>query len=104
MSHLLAQAAGEQNFGLLGLLPWLAIFGIFYFIVFAPMIKKQKAHQSFLDELDKGARVITNGGLYGEVTRVEGGIVTLKLNDTVKVRISKQAIAGLQGTPAEKND
>ena len=70
---------------------------------FVPIRKKQKAHDNFLEELSKGDKVVTNGGLYGEVTKVEGAVVILRLGpDNVRVRISKQAIAGRETAPAEK--
>ena len=97
-----AQAAPAQPSLLGSMLPMLIIFGIFYVIWFLPLRRKQKAHDKFLDELEKGARVVTNGGFFGEVTRVEGEIVHLKLADKVVVQVSKRAIAGLQGSGAEK--
>lgn len=105
MSHLLlAAAAGNQSMTefIIGLAPMFLILGIFYFIWFVPIRKKQKAHEAMLQELKKGDRVVTNGGLFGEVAKVEGQLVVLKLAENVKVRIQRQAIAGLEGTPAEK--
>ncbi len=98
-----AAASGEQS--LLGaLIPMIVIFGIFYLIWFMPLRKKQKALESLLGALKKGDRVVTNGGLYGEVTKVEDHIVVLKLAENIKVRVSRRAIAGLEGSPAEKGD
>lgn len=104
MSHLLAQAAGQGSMGqfLVQMAPMLLIFAIFYFIWFVPIRKKQKAHDELLKALKKGDKVVTNGGFYGEVSKVEGDLVVLKLADNIKVRIAKQGIAGLEGTPIEK--
>lgn len=103
IGHLLAQAAPSLGETLIQMTPMLMIFAIFYFIWFVPIRKKQKAHDQFLDELKKGDRVVTNGGLYGEVTKVEGAVVILRLGpDNVRIRISKQAIAGREVAPAEK--
>jgi preprotein translocase subunit YajC len=85
---------------LLQLLPVLVIFAIFYFLLLAPMRKRQKAHQALLAELKRGDRVVTNGGLIGEVAAVEEKVVHLKLSDNVRVRVVKTAIAGLEGDPA----
>jgi preprotein translocase subunit YajC len=84
------------------MIPFLVIFAIFYFLLIKPAKKKQQAHEELLKALNKGDKVITNGGLYGEVAKVEGELVLLKLADNVKVRISKQGIAGLEGAPVEK--
>ena len=97
---LLAQAGGQAPALLAQLVPVLLIFGIFYFLLLAPMRKRQKQHQVFLTQLKKGDRVVTNGGMLGEVAAVEDKVVQLKLADNVKVRVLKTAVAGLEGDPA----
>lgn len=101
MFFLLAQTPAPSGTGsLLQFLPVLLIFGIFYFLLLAPMRKRQKAHQTLLGQLKRGDKVVTNGGLLGEIAAVEERIVHLKLGDNVKVRVVKSAIAGLEGDPA----
>lgn len=102
MPFLLAQtsATGSGPSALVQLFPVLLIFGIFYFLLLAPMRKRQKAHQALLGQLKRGDRVVTNGGLLGEIAAVEDKVVHLKLGDNVKVRVVKSAIAGLEGDPA----
>ena len=100
MPFILAQAAAEGASPLIQLLPVLLIFAIFYFLLLATMRKRQKAHQALLGQLKRGDRVITNGGLLGEISAVEEKVVHLKLSDNVKVRVVKTAIAGLEGDPA----
>lgn len=87
-------AGGPSLFGTLGM--WALIIVIFYFLVFAPVRKQKKMLQKLIEELKKGDKVITNGGLFGEVAGVEATTVLLKIADNVKVRISKSAVAGLQ--------
>ena len=77
--------------------PVIIIFAIFYFLLIAPMRKRQKALQSLVENLKKGDRVVTNGGLHGEVSAVKDGIVLLSVAENVKVRVSKSAVAGMQG-------
>jgi preprotein translocase subunit YajC len=96
---LLAQAGGQGS-ALVQLVPILLIFGIFYFLLLAPMRKRQKQHQILLGALKRGDKVVTNGGLLGEIAAVEERVVHLKLSDNVKVRVVKSAIAGLEGDPA----
>ncbi|MGH9381066.1 MAG: preprotein translocase subunit YajC [Thermoanaerobaculia bacterium] len=69
---------------------------IFYLIWWMPMRKRQRAHQQMLDGLKKGDKVVTSGGLLGEVVSAEGAILVLKLSDTVRVRVTRGAISGLQ--------
>lgn len=77
--------------------PLILVFGIFWFLIIAPARKRQKQLQATVDALKKGDKVVTNGGLYGEVVSTEGVAVVLKIADDVKVRVAKSAIAGLEG-------
>jgi preprotein translocase subunit YajC len=81
---------------LLQFAPLAIIFAIFYFVAIAPMRKRQQELQKTIEGLTKGDRVITNGGLYGEVAAVDGGTLILKIAENTKVRVAKSAIAGLQ--------
>jgi len=84
-------------------LPMILIFGIFYFILIAPMRKRQKKTQAMLTQLKKGDAVITNGGIYGRISALDDttNTVILQIADQVKVKISRSAVAGLQGQPVE---
>jgi preprotein translocase subunit YajC len=88
---------------LTGLAPMLLIFVIFYVVLMLPMQKQRKALQQVIANLKKGDRVLTSGGLYGEVTAVEGPTVMLRIADNVRVRIAKSAISGLEGE-SDKSD
>lgn len=89
------QAGGFGDWG--GMLLPLAVLAIFYFIVFVPARRKQKEFQSLLANIKKGDRVVTTGGLYGEIVSVDSATVILKIADTVKVKVAKSAIAALEG-------
>jgi len=94
-----AAPAGPGGLATLGL--WAAILAIFYFIVFAPMRRQRKELQKTVEELKKGDKIVTTGGLYGEVAVVQDTTVVVKIADNVKVRLAKSAIAGHQGTGGE---
>jgi len=81
---------------LLQLAPLLLIFVLFYVLMIVPMRKRQKALQQMIENLKKGDRVITNGGIYGEVAAIAGAAVVLKIADNVKVKVAKSAITGLE--------
>ena len=83
--------------GMSTLFMFAAIMAIFYFIVFAPMRKQRKALQEMIDNLKKGDKVVTSGGIYGEVVSVDSNTVVLKVSDNLRLRFSKSAIAGRQG-------
>ena len=95
---LLAQAAppGSSLPGWVGLVPYLLIFVVFYFLMIAPMRKRQRELQSMIDKLQKGDKVVTSGGLHGEIAGIEGAVVHLKIADQVKVRVSKSAITQVE--------
>ena len=95
-----AQAAAQPN-PFLQLVPIVLIFGVFYFLLIAPMRKRQKALQQMIDNIKKGDRVVTSGGLHGEVTAVLEAAVMLKVADNLKVKVSKSAISGMQGSEGD---
>jgi preprotein translocase subunit YajC len=79
------------------LIPIALVFAIFYFIILLPTKRKQKKLQEFLEALKVGDRVVTNGGIYGSVTKVDGSTVHLQIADKVRIEIAKNAIVGYQG-------
>lgn len=79
--------------------PFVLVLGIFYFIILLPMRRKQQKVQTFLDSLKVGDRVITTGGLYGQVTRLGDQTVQLQIADKLRVEVAKSAIGGYQGQP-----
>lgn len=89
----LAAPSTESEPLLLRIFPLLLIFVVFYFIVFAPMRKKQKRHTEMLRELKAGDRVVTSGGIHGTVVGVTDSVVQLRIADQVKVDVSRSAVA-----------
>ena len=89
----------------LQLVPFAAVLGIFYFIILLPMKRKQQKVQQFLDGLKVGDRVITTGGIHGQVTKLGGDVIQIQIADKVQIEIAKAAIGGYQGqapvVPAE---
>jgi preprotein translocase subunit YajC len=83
----------------LQLVPFVAVLGIFYFIILLPMKRKQQKVQEFLEALKVGDRVITTGGIHGQVTRLGGDVVQIQIADKVRIDVSRAAIGGLQGQP-----
>ena len=79
------------------LLPFVLVVGIFYFVILLPMKRKQQKIQAFLDSLKVGDRVITTGGIYGQVTRVGDQSVQLQIADKIRIEVAKAAVGGYQG-------
>lgn len=86
-------AAGGNPLSML--LPFVLIFAVFYFIVIMPAKKQQKKKDAMIAGLKKGDRVVTGGGIHGTVATVEDQTLLLKVSENTKIRISKNAVAGL---------
>ena len=80
--------------------PFVLVLAIFYFIILLPMRRKQQKVQTFLDALKVGDRIITTGGIYGQVTRLGDQSIQLQIADKLRIEVAKTAIAGYQGQPA----
>jgi preprotein translocase subunit YajC len=72
--------------------------GVWYFLMIRPQRKRTKEHEALTKGLGRGSRVITVGGIYGEVDSVGEDTVVVKLEDGAKMKIAKGGIAGLQET------
>lgn len=88
--------APQQN-PLISFAPILIVAVIFYLLIFMPMRKRQKKLEAMIAALKNGDRVITSSGIYGVVAGVKDKTFILKIADQVKIEVSKNAIAGLQG-------
>ncbi len=79
-------------------MPLILIFVIFYFLLIRPQSKKAKEHKQMLEDLKKGDKVMTNGGIYGLIDDIDAETATLKIGikDDVKVKINRGHIAGLR--------
>ena len=106
-----AMGAGDAGGGGMGslasFLPLILMFVVFYFLLIWPQQKKAKAHQEMINNLKKGDRVITSGGIYGVVTHLDDATATLEIADKVRIKVTRGSIAGLNvEAPAasSKND
>ena len=74
-------------------LPFILLFAIFYFLIIRPQQKQQKAHQEMVDGLQKGDKIITNGGLTVTVLKPEADYLKVKLNDDTVVKLDRAFVA-----------
>jgi preprotein translocase subunit YajC len=80
----------------LSLIAYFAVFiGIFYFLIIMPRKKQEKKHNSLLEALQRGDKVITIGGIKGEITRIKDDTVSLR--ETMQIELLKKAIAYKEG-------
>jgi len=92
----LVMQAQSQPGGFALFLPLILIMVIFYFLMIMPAQRRQKKVAEMLKELKTGDKVITNGGIYGTIAGLEVDSVQLRIAEQVKIKVSRNAIAGLQ--------
>ena len=89
-------AGGAGGFSLQGLLPFVLIFIIFYFLLIRPQQKRVKQHKLMVENLKRGDKVITSGGITGTVERlIDNDKVEVEIAENVKDEIVKTT--GIQG-------
>lgn len=92
------QGGQAQGSGLMGFLPLVLIFVIFYFLLIRPQQKRSKEHKKMLDNLKKGDKIILSGGEYGVIEEVRPNTITVKIAENVRVKYGKAYIAALRET------
>jgi preprotein translocase subunit YajC len=98
VAPLLAMAAPpEGGSAWLQLVPFVLVLAIFYFVILLPMRRKQQKVQQFLNSLKVGDRIITTGGIHGQITRIGDETVQLQIADKVRIDVARAAIGGYQG-------
>jgi len=90
-------AAPQGGSAWLQFVPFVLVLAIFYFIILLPMRRKQQKVQTFLESLKVGDRVITTGGIYGQITRLGDQSLQLQIADKLKIEVAKASIGGYQG-------
>jgi len=73
------------------------LFGMMYFVMIRPQRKRQQEHQQMVGELQKGDKVITAGGIYGQIETVSDENVVLKIESGATIRVAKSSVVGKQG-------
>lgn len=85
---------------LVGFVPILLIFAIFYFLLFMPMQRQKKQQQKMLKELQNGNTVLTSGGIVGTIVAIDDDTLVLRVKpDNVKLQVARSAVSSL--IPAE---
>ena len=100
---LISPAFAQDGGGLGGiepLIPLVLIFVVFYFLLIRPQQKKAKAHREMIAGLRRGDRVVTSGGIVGQVQRVIGDSeLSVEIAEGVRVRVMRAMIAALVAKP-----
>ncbi|OQX95792.1 preprotein translocase subunit YajC [candidate division KSB1 bacterium 4572_119] len=81
-------------------LPIVMIFAIMYFLIFRPQAKKQKQQKMMIDSLKKGDKIVTIGGIFGQIVAIKEkeGTLLVKISDNTKVELARSSIAKVLGS------
>ena len=102
LTFILQANAGAQPQGgsMSFILMMVLIFAVMWLFMIRPQRKQQKAIEQFRNELKKGSKVMTGGGILGEVVEVTDQTVLIKVDGEVKLRLDKNYITAAPGAPA----
>lgn len=78
--------------GLMSFLPLLLMFGVLYFIMIRPQMKRQKEHKAMIDAIAKGDEVVTAGGLIGRVAKLGDSYVHVEIANNTEIQLQRSAI------------
>lgn len=112
-AHAQTGASGGAGDFLIGILPFVAVFAIIYFLILRPQQKKLREHRAMVEAVRRGDVVVTGGGLIGKVYRVvDGHECIVELAEGVRVRVLKNTLSDVrsktepvseEATPKDKN-
>lgn len=97
MVFLQADAAGAGGWAG-ALLPFVLMFAVFYFVLIRPQQQQQRRRREMLDSVKVGDKVVTVGGIHGEITAVTDEEVRLRVADKVELRINRQGVGQVKGS------
>ncbi|AEI78383.1 Sec translocon accessory complex subunit YajC [compost metagenome] len=94
ISNAFAQTAGAGGAagGLMSFLPIILMFGVLWFIMIRPQMKRQKEAKAMLEALAKNDEVVTAGGILGKVTKVTDQYVSLEIAEGTEITVQKSAV------------
>ncbi|MDE2721776.1 MAG: preprotein translocase subunit YajC [Gemmatimonadota bacterium] len=98
------QEGAEAPSMLVTMFPFILMFVILYLLIIRPQQRKQKDHQRLIDELKKGDRVVTSGGMHGTITGIkeQEGILVLQVAKEVQIEVSRGSISRVDERKAKK--
>jgi len=89
---------------IISLLPLVAIFLVFYFLLILPNQRRQKKLQEMIRNLKNGDRVVTSSGLHGTIVGLRDDYIVLRVPpDSLKLEVQRSAVAGLERPPEESS-
>ena len=93
-AHAQATAAAPQQNPIMSMIPLVAVFFVFYFLMIRPQKKKMADEQEFISGLEKGSEIYTKSGILGKITGLTDKVATIEIEGGVKLKILRTHIAG----------
>lgn len=87
-----AAAGGDTQSTLMSMLPLVLMFGVLYFVMIRPQMRKQKEHKAMIEALAKGDEVVTAGGLLGKVSKIGDSHIGVEIASGVEVQLQRSAV------------
>ena len=87
-----AQGVGGVGGGFESLILIVLMFGVLYFLMIRPQMKRAKEHKTLLEALQKGDEVVAAGGMLGRISKINENYVTLEIADHVEVQVQRPAV------------
>ena len=99
-----AQSAGDASSqsAFFQFIPLILILVVFWFLIIRPQQKKQKEHTRMVSNLKKGDKVVTNGGMFGVITKVGEDRITLEVASKVNIQIERHQVARMDQKLVDK--
>lgn len=94
LQFIFLQAPSGGGAGLMGMLFPLLIIVVFYFFLIRPQVKRQRDQQKFVESLKEGMEVLTQAGIIGRITKIDGNVIRLMVDEKTFIRVVKQSITG----------
>ncbi len=95
-----AAAPVDPMAGMMNYLPFVLIFGVFYFLVIRPQQKKLGEQEKMIKALQRGDRVVTSGGIHGKIAKLEGeDLLFVEIAEGVQIKIDRSSVQGLEAKP-----
>jgi len=96
MGDLALSVQASQQSGLPFIVMMGALFVLMYLLLILPAQRRQKKITQMLSALKNGDKVVTTGGIYGTIVGLEDDAIQLRIADQVKIKVARNAVAGLQ--------
>lgn len=87
-----AAAGGDMMSSLTGMLPLVLMFGVLYFVMIRPQMKRQKEQRAMIDALAKGDEVATAGGFLGKISKLGDSYLSLEIANGVEIQVLRSAV------------